>query len=666
MARLQISDPRIRMMAVRIFQLALDLGQGKIVLDDERYKHVDVGEGLGATSAKFPGGNMVQGRKSQHTCASCVYLACRRNKQPVMLIEVADAVGANVFELGRSYLRLAHLLRFDGEPDNGGVLEPSLYIQRFAKLLDFGEETNAVVEDALRLCTRFKHDWLASGRRPSGISGACLLIAARMNNFRRSVAEIVQVAKVADATLKKRLDEFAKLPAASLSIQEFRAVAEKEQVEVPGREIPLPPSIAENQAKERERLAGIRRARRKKERQKWDKAREEYGLGSDFELDEEGEEEELSEDESSEEEPANDAPGTSLRAAGRRKASEPEEAEAEPPTAAGGSPAAAAAEASLEETLTAEMEELLESNELKDDLRQEEERLERVAQMARLPSADRPSPRDKERSMAHDLVEGVEASASEEASTSRKRTPEAPTHGAEDEEDAVAGLLAMRAGPSPDPPDDKRTAKEARREAKRAEKLKRKREEIVTKRQQKRRKREERREAERLLAEKEGPDPLAGLNEEELDDYLLNEEESKVKTRIWTEFNKDWLQEQLQKQLQEEADIRMGIDRKPVKPRKQKEAAILRDSKNPMGVDAVDSATKFLKKKLPKSTKINYAALDSMMRAPSASFPGGTKGPRSESPDLSEAGASEGAKVGDEGPEADVVDYDEDDGYDEV
>ena len=49
---------------------------------------------------------------------------------------------------------------------------------------------------------------MTRGRRPAGICGAALLLAARMNNFRRSTEEIVQVVKIADTTLKKRLDGF--------------------------------------------------------------------------------------------------------------------------------------------------------------------------------------------------------------------------------------------------------------------------------------------------------------------------------------------------------------------------------------------------------------------------------------------------------------------------
>ena len=103
-------------------------------------------------------------------------------------------------------------------------MDPSLYISRFAALLEFQDETQKVAHDATRLVQRFSRDWMDTGRRPAGICGACLLLAARMNNFRRSVEEIVQVVKIADTTLKKRLDEFKATASGGLSITEFRSM----------------------------------------------------------------------------------------------------------------------------------------------------------------------------------------------------------------------------------------------------------------------------------------------------------------------------------------------------------------------------------------------------------------------------------------------------------
>ena len=62
------------------------------------------------------------------------------------------------------------------------------------------------------------------GRRPAGVCGACLLLAARMNNFRRSITEVVQVVKIADVTLRKRLGEFKETASGALTVADFRTL----------------------------------------------------------------------------------------------------------------------------------------------------------------------------------------------------------------------------------------------------------------------------------------------------------------------------------------------------------------------------------------------------------------------------------------------------------
>ena len=50
---------------------------------------------------------------------------------------------------------------------------------------------------ALRLVSRMKKDWMHFGRRPSGLCGAALLIAARLHAFNRSVYDVIKVTAVA-------------------------------------------------------------------------------------------------------------------------------------------------------------------------------------------------------------------------------------------------------------------------------------------------------------------------------------------------------------------------------------------------------------------------------------------------------------------------------------
>ncbi|CAL1702951.1 unnamed protein product [Somion occarium] len=175
----------------------------------------------------------------------------------------------NVFELGHTYLQLVQTLNL-----RLPLVDPSHYISRFAALLEFGEETPQVALDATRLVQRFDRDWMTRGRRPSGICGAALLLAARMNNFRRSVEEIVQVVKIADTTLRKRVEEFRRTGSASLSVADFRSVWLEEEMDPPafikGREKERAleeegeEGEAENKGKVKSRAKGRGRKRKRK------------------------------------------------------------------------------------------------------------------------------------------------------------------------------------------------------------------------------------------------------------------------------------------------------------------------------------------------------------------------------------------------------------------
>ena len=74
---------------------------------------------------------------------------------------------------------------------------------------------------ALRLVQRMKRDWIQTGRRPSGICGAALLIAARVHGFRRTQREVVRVVRICDVTLRRRLVEFAETPVGALTAREL-------------------------------------------------------------------------------------------------------------------------------------------------------------------------------------------------------------------------------------------------------------------------------------------------------------------------------------------------------------------------------------------------------------------------------------------------------------
>lgn len=53
--------------------------------------------------------------------------------------------------------------------------------------------------------------WISTGRRPHGLCGAALLIAARFHGFKRSTSQIVKVVHVCEETVRKRINEFKKI-----------------------------------------------------------------------------------------------------------------------------------------------------------------------------------------------------------------------------------------------------------------------------------------------------------------------------------------------------------------------------------------------------------------------------------------------------------------------
>ncbi|XP_045434814.1 transcription factor IIIB 90 kDa subunit isoform X3 [Pipistrellus kuhlii] len=111
--------------------------------------------------------------------------------------------------------------------------DPCLYIPRFAHLLEFGEKNHEVSMTALRLLQRMKRDWMHTGRRPSGLCGAALLVAARMHDFRRTVKEVISVVKVCESTLRKRLTEFEDTPTSQLTVDEFMKIDLEEECDPP-------------------------------------------------------------------------------------------------------------------------------------------------------------------------------------------------------------------------------------------------------------------------------------------------------------------------------------------------------------------------------------------------------------------------------------------------
>jgi transcription factor IIIB subunit 2 len=165
--------------------------------------------------------NFVQGRKTLHIVAACLYIVCRTEKTPIMLIDLSDVLRVNVFDLGKTFVKLHQLLYIKKTLP---IVDPALFIQRYAGRLELGDKTHAVCTLAIKITAQMDRDWIQTGRRPAGICAVALQVACNTYGVGRSREDIRRTLRVSEATVTQRMREFEQTPAALMTIDEFSAV----------------------------------------------------------------------------------------------------------------------------------------------------------------------------------------------------------------------------------------------------------------------------------------------------------------------------------------------------------------------------------------------------------------------------------------------------------
>lgn len=78
--------------------------------------------------------------------AVCLYIACRKERTPYLLIDFSDALSINLYVLGSCYLKLVKALHTEVP-----LIDPSIFIHRFCSKLEFEGKQGQVAKTALRL-----------------------------------------------------------------------------------------------------------------------------------------------------------------------------------------------------------------------------------------------------------------------------------------------------------------------------------------------------------------------------------------------------------------------------------------------------------------------------------------------------------------------------------
>lgn len=174
----------------------------------------------------------IRGRTVEIVSAACVYIAIRQKKTTgYLLVDVADHVTCGFFELAATALQLSKRVN-----ENIPLIDPTLYVDRFTEELKFGQKSSEIKDSAVQLIRRMDRDWIQSGRKPSGVCGAAIMLAAAKYNITVSEEQILKCARVCIATINKRLKEIANTEFAKLSLKEIKDnpdLVENESNEVP-------------------------------------------------------------------------------------------------------------------------------------------------------------------------------------------------------------------------------------------------------------------------------------------------------------------------------------------------------------------------------------------------------------------------------------------------
>mmetsp|Transcript_25264 Transcript_25264/g.63782 ORF Transcript_25264/g.63782 Transcript_25264/m.63782 type:complete len:423 (+) Transcript_25264:58-1326(+) len=158
----------------------------------------------------------INGQKLQNLCVSSLYAICRQKKTHHLLIDFSDITQIQTNKIGSVFLKFIRDLKIDIP-----VIDPSLYIHRFVSKLQLGNKTQTISMSALRLIARMKREWVSTGRRPSGLCGAAILLATKMHGVKKTQKEISNIVRIGDFAIRSRLREISKTPISNLTIKEI-------------------------------------------------------------------------------------------------------------------------------------------------------------------------------------------------------------------------------------------------------------------------------------------------------------------------------------------------------------------------------------------------------------------------------------------------------------
>jgi transcription initiation factor TFIIB len=142
---------------------------------------------------------MIRGRSIGSMVAAAIYAACRQNKIPRTLDEIAQASSIKKREIGKSYRLLLRTLLAKITP-----MTSINFIPRLVNKLNLSQDVQRL---AITILEKARSMGLTSGRGPMGIAAASIYIACVLQHVKCTQRDIATSANVTEVTIRNRYQE---------------------------------------------------------------------------------------------------------------------------------------------------------------------------------------------------------------------------------------------------------------------------------------------------------------------------------------------------------------------------------------------------------------------------------------------------------------------------
>jgi transcription initiation factor TFIIB len=142
---------------------------------------------------------LVRGHSTEAVVAGVVYAVLRMYDIPRTLNEVSEVTGIDKKKVAKNFKYVSRNLNIRTLP-----IDPTNYVARFASELKLNPATQTKALDIVQIASK---EEITSGRSPKGIAAGALYIASKINNERKTQAEIAKVADVTEVTVRNSYKE---------------------------------------------------------------------------------------------------------------------------------------------------------------------------------------------------------------------------------------------------------------------------------------------------------------------------------------------------------------------------------------------------------------------------------------------------------------------------